>query len=333
MQTTLGHMISMIEVPFQRKASIPANRTYLLGQANRIRQIFYNLYREYEIEVDVTECFELQRFGTCTSCPEGYYGVTLPAHMNTVEAAWSNGVPIDLYTKWRETKVGLKPAQDCLLACYDVPGRFPTERDIIASGGTYIALQATDRADNGKSVEISYVAAGDTLEREAIQINSTQTITTTKPAIQIRSVVLPTLSGTVKVLESCSGRVLSEYMPFEKVPSYRRVKITGNCPCGQVLITANRQFQPVYWDTDIVETNNEDAIVNAALHLFYAGSGPQGIQSAEYHKALMKDSLKGEASRDTGVNRENDSGRFGPPVRGSRLWRGAGGHNITFVRN
>lgn len=329
MQTTLAHMLSMIEKPTGKKAS--RDRQALVDMANRIRQVFYNLYKELDFEVDATECFQTQWFKACHGCPRGYFGVTLPPHMMTVEAAWKSGQPLDLYTKWREAKVGIRPSGDCLLASYDVPGRFPTEREICAENGSYVAVTTDNIADNSKEVEIIYIDPSGRQRRESLQLTAGQPIATTDIATDIKSVVLPSgRQGIITLKERCTGRVLSEYMPFELVPSYRRIKITGLCGSDTVLVTANRQFLPVYYDTDIVETDNSEAIINAALYLFYSDSGAEGglIQKAGFHKNEMKEALKGEASRALGVNRENDTGRFGPPVMRSRLRRNRGGHNI-----
>ncbi len=319
----------MIEGPIGVKAS--RDRQKLVDTANRIRRLFYNLYKELDFEVDATECFQTQCFRSCHGCPSGYFGVTLPPHMQNVEAAWKGGQPLTLFTKWRESKVGIRPSSDCLLASYDVPGRFPTELELSKTCGTYLTVTGSSVEDNGKEVEITYIDPSGRQRRESLVLTATQPLSTQDMATEIKSVVLPQgRRGTVTIAEQCSKRVLSEYLPFELVPSYRRIKITGVCSSDTVLVTASRQYQPVFYDTDVVETDNSEAIINAALHLFYANSGAEGgmIQKANYHAALMREALKGDASRDLGVNRENDTGRFGPPVRRSRLRRGLGGHNI-----
>lgn len=330
MKTTLSNMLSMIEGPFQEKVS--RDRPALVNYANRIRQMFYDLYQQYEMEVDATECFKVQKFGGChcSYCPEPYWGITLPAHMNAVEAVWFNSEPLPLYSKWREAKVGIKPANDCLRASYDKPGTYPTERDINKEGGTRLMVFGSEVSDGGKQVEIIYKNPGNEEKRESLVLPRSGGVATTDLAVSIQSVVLPALDGTVTLKQECDGRVLSEYLPYERVPSYRRIKITGVCGNDQVLVRANRQYQPVFWDTDIVETDNQRAIINAAYHIFYAESGADAanLQKAEYHKAQMMEALRGEASRATAINRENDTGRFGPPVRKSRLWRFRGGHNI-----
>ena len=331
MQTTLEHMLSLLEGPLQVKVS--RDRQRLVDAANRIRQMFYNLYREVELEVDVTECFELQCFKGkhCVACSDDYTGVTLPPHMNTVEAAWYERQPLNLYSKWRETKVGLKPSNDCVMASYDVPGVFPTERDISVCDGSLVSVQALDPADAGKRVEITYVDPSGKTQRESLELPKSGALPTSDLAIAIKSVVLPNgRVGVVKLKQACDDRVLSEYLPYERVPSYRRVKITGVCPHNQVLLTANRQFQPVFWDTDIVETDNQEAIINAGHYVLYADSGADRamMEKAGFHRSLMTEALKGEASRNIGLNRENTTGRFGPPVRHSRLFRNRGGHNL-----
>lgn len=332
MQTTLAQMIALLEQPLQERAG--RNRQLLVDAANRIRQMFYNLYREFEMEVDVTECFEVQCFSdnACVNCNSTYYGVTLPAHMQTVESAWDNsGTPFDLYSKWRETKTGIKPRLDCQLASYDRPGTFPTERDLTQA--TAVAVQPVKPEDAGKTVEVTYIDIAGEMQREALTLQMNGGTATTKLAVGIKSVVLPTLYGPVRLFQTCDNRLLSEYIPGELVPSYKRVKITGVEKGGQVLIRASRQFVPVYWDTDIVETDNQEAIINAGYYVFYSGSGPETamMNKAEFHRGRMRDALQGEAARNIGLNRENTTGRFGPPVRRSRLSRGRTGHNITEI--
>lgn len=329
MQTTLAHMIGLLEHPLQE--TVARNRDYLVDSANRVRQLFYNLYKEFELEVDVTDCFEVQEFtdNACVTCDGSYLGVTLPAHMQTVEAVWSHrGTPFDLYSKWRETKTGIKPKMDCALATYDRPGTFPTERDLNKQSA--LSVQAVNPADAGKQVEIVYRDIGGETKREALVLQQVGGTATTNIAVGIMSVVLPQLLGPVRLTQACDGRLLSEYLPGELVPSYKRIKVTGVSACDQILVRASRQFTPVYWDTDIVETDNQEAIINAGLYIFYSGSGPEGqmLQKAEYHYSKMRDALHGEAARQLGLNRENTTGRFGPPIRRSRLSRGRMGHNI-----
>jgi len=320
-QISFGTMLKWIERPFN--TTIERDRGFLVDMANRIREKMYLAYRQYEIAVDVEECFELQRFCQCGQCSETYRGITLPSYMNTVEAAWFSREPITLYSKWRESKVGIRTDNDCMLASYDQPGFYPTERDLSPCGcADSIQFLSKNIADNGKLVRITYEDSSGDEQSEEVSLAAGAWMPISGMARYIKSVLLPTqLKGGVDIRQQQGNRLLSEYSPHESVPSYRRLKLTGMCDNSVVVIRASRKFTPLFWDHDIVETSNRDAIEECARHLFYANSGAEGgmIQKSEYHRSLFMESLKGEQSRDIGINRENSSSAMGPPIRRSRL--------------
>jgi hypothetical protein len=97
--TTFLNILKWLERPFQTKVS--RERDFLVDQANKVRQMLYDMYSDYEMAVDVTECFELQDFTSCDTCIE-VRGFTLPPYMETVEGAYLQATPMKLYTKWRE---------------------------------------------------------------------------------------------------------------------------------------------------------------------------------------------------------------------------------------
>jgi len=326
-QTTLATFLKWIERPFQ--TTVEKDRPYLIDMANLIREKMYNAYQEYEIEVDVEECFQVQRFCQCGQCESEYMGITLPSYMNTVEAAWFLNTPITLYSKWRESKVGLKTSANCLIASYDRPGFYPTERDLSPCGAAdVIQFLARSPLDSNKKVRIVYESDRGEETTEEISLQSGAWMGTNGLVRYIKSVILPpSLKSGVDIRQATGGRVLSNYSPFETVPSYKRIKLTGVCDKAVVVIRASRNFTPLWDDYDIVETGNREAVDNAARHLFYSNSGAEGgmIQKSEYHRGLFMNAIKGEQSRDIGLNRENT--HSGPPIRASRL-RGNRTHAI-----
>lgn len=329
-QISFGTLLQWISRPFN--TTVNADRPFLVDQANRIREKLYNAYREFELEVDVEECFELQRFCKCGTCEASYQGITLPSYMETIEAAWHSREPITLYSKWRESKVGIKLAQDCQLASYDQPGFYPTERDLCPCDcADYIQFLAKSRLDDGKSVRIRYESDSGEDISEEVALRQGQWIGTSNRARFIKSIILPSnLYEGVNVRQPTGDRLLSEYAPGEAVPAYRRVKFTGLCGKAVVIVRASRKFTPLYNDHDIVEFANRDVIEDVARHIFYVNSGSDSglIQKAEYHRTLYREALKGHQSRQIGVNRENSSSAMGAPVRRSRL---ASGRN-HFIR-
>lgn len=323
-QTSFGTMLKWIERPFN--TTVERDRALLVDTANRIREKMYNLYTQYEIEVDVEECFELQEFCRCGQCDETYRGIALPSYMQTVEAAWASSQPISLYSKWRESKVGITPKEDCRLAMYDMPGLYPTERDLSPCGCIDgLEFLAKSPLDTGKEVVVTYVnEQGDSITERVSLLRSAWASLEYKVK-SLRAVILPThLRGGISIRQQSNERILSEYGPHESVPSYRRVKFTG-VPCGCVVVVrASRKYTPLWEDYDIVETANRDAIEDAARHLFYATSGSEGgmIEKSEYHRRMFESSLRGEQSRNIGINRENSTGALGAPVKRSRLISG-----------
>lgn len=323
-QISFSTMLQWIERPFN--TTVSADRSFLVDQANRIREKLYNAYRDFELAVDVEECFELQQFCQCGQCDESYMGITLPPYMQTVEAAWHSREPITLYTKWRESKVGIKRSADCQLASYDVPGFFPTERDLYPCGvPDRVQLLAKNRLDDGKLVRLTYEDVSGEERSVEIPLRQGAWMGPDEDVRAIKSVILPSnLREGVSIRQESGSRVLSEYAPNETVPAYKRVKITGLCANSVIIVLASRKYTPLYFDHDIVEFASRDAIEDCARHIFYANSGSDGnlMQKAEYHRNLFMETLRGIQSRELGINRENSSSSFGPPVRRSRLISG-----------
>ena len=333
-KTTLGTWLKWLETPLQTNLS--REKTHMIDQANKIRRMFYDLYNEYEVEVDVEECFQVQNFGHCgETCDKDTAGITLPSYMNNVEAAWVQGQPLSLYSKWREYKVGVKTSPDCRRAVYDMPGRYATERDLLPAGAlACVQLLAKDQADAGKKVKVIYKSSEGT-KAEYVELPRTGYRKLSFMASRILEVVLPTdLKGTVVIAQAGEElRILSEYSPYEHVPSYRRIKITGLCGDEVVVVRASRQYTDVFSDDDIVETDNRMAVEHAARYLFYSesGTGTDLLTKAAFHLEMMKDALRGMSSRDSGVNKE---GAFlsGPPARRAMLWSQRRSHRHTFNR-
>ncbi len=323
-QISFGTLLQWISRPFN--TTVNADRLFLVDQANRVREKLYNAYREFELEVDVEECFELQSFCKCGLCEDSYQGITLPSYMETIEAAWFSREPITLYSKWRESKVGIKFSQDCQLASYDMPGFYSTERDLCPCDcPDFVQFLAKSRLDNGKIVRIRYESDSGEDIADDVPLVQGQWVGSSGKVKHIKSILLPSgLYDGVSVRQTNGDRMLSEYAPNESVPAYRRVKFTGLCGKSVVIVRASRKFTPLFNDHDIVEFANRDVIEDVARHIFYSNSGSDTgmIQKAEYHRSLYRESLKGAQSRQIGINRENSSSAMGAPVRRSRLVSG-----------
>ena len=189
---------------------------------------------------------------------------------------------------------------------YDAGSFFPTERDLAPCGScSYIKFKAEDPKDCGKTVQISFKDANgqDKTENVLLSGDYVRTQTQVKHINPRGGIVLPNgRHGSVTIADE-KGRILSVYSPNENVPSYRRLKIEGVCCGDQVYIKANRRFEPLYFDNDVIETDNRLAIQEAARYFEYNNSTRADMQyeaKAATHAANAKHYLMGEKSRHRG---------------------------------
>lgn len=301
---TLGQALYWIEEPFG--LTVKENRCELVEKLNRIRQHFYLLYGELDLFMDGEECITIEEFPLDCNCKETYTGFTLPPEYEGVEAIWKNDVPIKMFDKWREYREGIKSACSTKLAMYDIEDFFPTERELSPCGScSYVKVKAQDAKDCGKLVKITYRDSAGQEHTDDIVLASEYNRTSRK-VLRINprgGVILPNnLVGAVWIADE-SGRILSEYDPSQTVPSYRRMKVTGVCAGDQVLVKANRRFKPLYFDTDVIETDNRLAIEEAARYFKFNDSN-RGDQAYEVksaaHSANARFYLLGEKGRHRG---------------------------------
>lgn len=301
---TVGQALKWLEQPAGK--TVKDNRCELVELLNRIRQHFYLLYGQLDLFMDGEECITVQEFPLDCSCKESFLGITLPPEYDGIEAIWKNDVPIKMYDRWREYRDGIKSACSTQLAMYDVAEFFPTERELSPCGScSYVRLKIQNVKDEGKIAIIRYTDANGQQHEDEITLSQDYN----KTSRQVRrinprgGVILPTdLVGAVYIAGS-DGRILSEYDPHQTVPSYRRLKLTGVCDGDQVLVRANRRFRPLYFDSDVIETDNRLAIEEAARYFRYNDS-TRGDQSYEQksatHAANAKFYLLGEKGRHRG---------------------------------
>lgn len=302
--TTLGQALKWIEEPFGM--TVKENHCELVDKLNRIRQHFHLLYGEVDLFMNGEECLTIQEFPLDCNCRETYLGITIPPEYEAIEAIWKNDVPIKMYDKWREYRDGIKSTCSCKLEMYDMEEFFPTEREISPCGAsTFIKMKAENPDDYGKIAIIRYKDANGQQNEDEIKLGEGY-VRTSRQVKRINprgGVILPNdLVGAVFIAEE-NGRILSEYSPSQTVPSFRRLKITGVCKGDQVLVKANRRFTPLYFDTDVIETDNRLAIEECARYFRYNDntSGSQIYeQKSATHAANAKFYLLGEKGRHRG---------------------------------
>jgi len=286
--------------------TVKDNRCALVEYLNRIRSYFYLLYGQVDLFMDGEECITATEFPLDCSCKETYVGITLPAEYETVEAIWRNDVPIKMYDKWREYREGVKANCCTKIAMYDIENFFPTEREISPCGAcVHVKMRVDNPQDDGKIAIIRYVdGAGQDAEDQIVL--GDKYVKTERPVKRIQprgGIVLPSdLVGAVYIAEEC-GRILSYYAPWQTVPSYRRLKLVGVCERDQVLVKASRRFKPLYFDNDVIETDNRLAIEEAARYFRYNDNSSADVafdSKAAIHAANAKFYLLGEKGRHRG---------------------------------
>lgn len=302
--TTFKNLCQWVAEAVNKDAVI--NRKSVVSLANLTRQHIYLLYAEVQTVVDVESCFEVQSFpAECNQCEEDYIGVTLPHDMQNVEVCWRNNRPAQLFSKWRESVMGIQKSESCRVQVFDLGSIFPTERD---HGATCkLMVKANLRDDIGKVFNITYINhEGVRVEQNIkLTLEYQQTRDPVKSIIRPGGIVLP--EGRVGGISlSSNEKIISIYSPYESaVPAYKRVKITG-VNCGdQVLIKSARRYVPLFFDADVTEVDNALAVREIAKGIFF-GDAKQAQagweQKSEFHLARGKKYLIGEQSRDQGKN-------------------------------
>jgi len=300
---TLGQMLQWLEKPAGK--TVKDNRCELVELANRIRQHFYLLYEDLPLFMDGEECITVEEFPLDCNCKETYMGITLPDEYQTVEAIWKNDVPIKMFDKWREYRDGVQSTCSCELAMWDIENFFPTERELICGKCSYVKMLVRNPADVGKTAIIHYIDSNDQDRTDEILLTQdyVRTSSWVKRINPRGGVILPPHMVGAVIIADEGGRILSEYPPNITVPAYRRMKLTGVCCGDQVLVKASRRFRPLYFDTDVIETDNRLAIEEAARYFRYNDNTQADLQyeaKAATHSANAKFYLLGEKSRQRG---------------------------------
>jgi hypothetical protein len=302
--TTLGVALYWLEEP--TGLTVKDNRCELVEKLNRVRQHAYLLYGQADLFMDGEECITVEEFPLDCNCKETYTGITLPEEYQTVEAIWKNDVPIKMFDKWREYRDGIKSTCSCKLSMYDVESFFPTERELSPCGSChYVKIKAENPADCGKVAIIRYTDSNGQQNEDEILLTGDY-VRTSRKVLRINprgGVILPPrLSGAIYIADE-SGRILSEYDPSQHVPSFRRMKLTGVCAGDQVLVKASRKFKPLYFDTDVIESDNRLAIEETARYFRFNDStrADQAYEAkSSTHSANAKFYWLGEKGRQRG---------------------------------
>jgi hypothetical protein len=304
---TFSQLLKWLEVPAQKQVKL--HRRDLVRLANSVRRELYSLYSEVPMNIDVNECFTVQSFCLdCHDCCSSYHGITLTNEMDGLEAIYKSSEPIKYYSRWREQSMGIACGDKCGYEAIDQGAVFPFELDAGCCNGACIAFRAQFAEDNNKEVTIRYTDTAGYDRHEKILIVEGQWMKTTYPVKKLHlpgAIVLPDLCGpvVVGVVKDDTITEISRYAPWEKVPAYRRIKILGVSPGDRVMVHANRKFHDLYFDDEIVETDNERAWVNLANYVIMhdlKNDNPNQMNIARAYLADAKRLLVGDRSRSRG---------------------------------
>jgi hypothetical protein len=304
---TFGWLLKSLEIAAGN--TVKDHRASLVRLANSVRQELYLMHSEVRTVMDVDECFTVQRFCLdCHECASSYAGITLTNEMHGVEGIWKSSAPIKYHSRWREESSGIETGAKCTWEAIDQGAIFPFEVDASCSGSC-IHFRAVESADTNKVVVFRYVDSNGTERTENIKLSDSSWTRSNYPVKKLilpGAVALPgQLCGGVRVavIKDDSITELARYAPWEQVPSYRRIKILGAQPGDRVRVKANRKYHPLWFDDEIIESDNERGFINLANYIILNDSkseDPNQVGRAMHFYNEAKKKFLGEKARDRG---------------------------------
>jgi hypothetical protein len=307
--STFGQLLEWLQQP--TGLTVRENRAELAETANDVRRLFYNLYEQVPLFMDIEECFCVARYAVdCSNnCPDTYLGITLSEGMQTPEMAFVNGAPVRMNSEWRSYKTGMPNGAtiNCSRDMVSMGHHFCTAIDPPLDGCGPIKVKTCSAADEAdkKSVTLRYIAETGKEHTEHLLLTReyVKTERNVRALLSPGGIVLPHgLCGDVTIADG-RGIIIAELAPHQLVPAYRRYSVSGVCVGDMVSVRASREFHPLYFDHDVVETDNKRAFVEGALFLRYNDSinqDPSYTAKALGHDIKMREALLGEKSREFG---------------------------------
>lgn len=273
------------------------NRGEVVDGINRYREHLYNMYGRRKLFDSVYFCskpskFPLKELNT-RGCDSYFYGLTLPADTAGVVAAWKYGHPLVLGSRWREAHTGMSHHCGHHLDTVTLPMQFPTFVEM--DRASILRFFAGNRGDDGKVVHVVVWTPQGT-RKVAFTLKYDEWVYSPILAYKIVSISFPEMCGST-TLGTEGGITLSTYAPWERSPSYLRVKFLGSDP-GNVFIQGARRFVPVWFDEDIVEVGSRNVMEFFAQYVRYNKSrDPDDRRIAEEARKNAEIELDGVASR------------------------------------
>lgn len=282
----------------------------LLRALNDIRARIYLLYGDAKVIPTVQKCFQLQEYCfDCNSCSEKYVGVTLPRDAEVEEGIWYNTPDnqVTLFDDWRAWSPSIEEYSHCGIDSFAMAGLYSTERDIEPCGEPRrLKVIAQSDADCGKIVTLRGPVINNRQGVDRIILDTKYNLSENYyySLNQNGGVVLPEDScGEIWIAQE-DDRVLSKYAPKEKIPGYRRLRLTGLRPgCDQVNVRYTRRNCELHAMDDVVELANKPAIDEFARYLRIQEKPSKTgieIENAKYHLQTAISLLFGQKQRETG---------------------------------
>jgi hypothetical protein len=285
------------------------DRAEILIRLNDVRRLFYSIYQKIRLNFYSEACFPVKMlYEKGQNGPQTYPGITLPQEMEQIEAIWSGVTPLPIYNNWYEYKGSIKSGLSQIPRSIDMGGDHPLPIDWNPELAVHPKFIATDVADCGKIVSVSFVDSNNENVREDLKL-STDGVATTGWAKSIRrpgGIVLPTdLVGGVMVQDAATSAFLGHLAPSNTIPAFRRLKLTGTCEGECVQVRATRKYADVFYDWEVVETDNKLAIVEAYRYLKIMevnSSDAQWLAKARVHIENATQYLAGDNYRSDGAS-------------------------------
>jgi len=295
-QTTVGRVVGWLAEAIGKDAV--CDRDKLIELMNDIRQMAYNNRQVLEHAKPSYICVPVQCF--CPACDPGYCGcsasgqpwagVTLPKWMKQAVMIFRQGVTLPYVTRWASYEP--QASQNFEWKFEDMGDTYVFERDPGCTEPFILEVMGT-KCGSGQLVTASYIDdIGQFVTHSIPLVQGKWTAFPTKVKSMAPSGVrLPLdLKGPVKV--RANGVDVAQWDAGEDVPTYRRIRINGDCVCGQgktIAVKGLRRFTRLYDQLDIVEHDNRVAWVAGAQ--FIRTTAASKMDQAEIANAMFKQNM------------------------------------------
>lgn len=232
-------------------------REYLLGEINKVRQVFWKSPGKRELIFKTDGIEPAQRFRDLGQwgfhC--SYMGIALPVNITSIEYLQINGRRVPVQSQELENLPGPYVVSSHRPVAEVESTKVCFQYDIPVNNRGPVCFFALDASDNGKRIGVEYLVASGQIVREDILVSASGPETTQVP-IMFRSVTLPERNGMIRV-QTADNFVLGSYHPSITAPRHLRLHINGLCLGRVVEWCGLQEPMDVRFDSDLVEISSE----------------------------------------------------------------------------